>query len=474
MTVIADTLHISLPHWPGITLRDEQRECIAAALNRRDLLAVLPTGGGKSLCYQAPPLIRAKEGHPAVTIVVSPLIALMKDQVDALQIEGITAAFINSTQHPTEQELIEKRLLAGDLRLLYVSPERLMSPRFLTLLQSAIPNLQFALAVDEAHCIAQWGHDFRPAYAALGDLRTLFPDVPIHAFTATATPAVRQEITQTLGLRDPVEVLGNFDRPNLHLAVEGRTCLLPQLISFIERHPGDGIVYCPTRAKTEEVTEALLVAGFSAWPYHAGLDDADRKRTQDWFCETTDRPRHLVAFYPPTFTQQEMDRLDGLMAQMPEKGYAVLPDGVTVREYGGPRRIVVATIAFGMGIDKPDVRWIVHTSMPSSMEVYHQEIGRAGRDGQQADCVIFYRCVDPAHWKELFTGAYDFSAAASKYQCAEQMAVYCRKADCRHQMLVGYFGEVQSHGVDCGAAAPMCDNCAAALRQEITPHAGPD
>ncbi len=278
----------------------------------------------------------------------------MKDQVNDLYKRELPAVYLNSAQHPRTQQRIEQKVERGAFPLVYVSPERALKPDTIALLKRCDVR---CFVIDEAHCISHWGHDFRPDYARLGDLRKVFPDVPVHAYTATATPRVRDDIVESLWLRDPVVLVGNFDRPNLHLRVQRRHHLDTQLIEFIRSRSipqsldspvpsitaGDGIVYCPRRLDCDQISEVLRLTGFDARAYHAGLDDDTRHQVQDWFCGPT----------PQSF--------DPSMPSSP--------------------RIVVATIAFGMGVNKPDVRWVVHSHMPSSMETYHQEIGRAGRDG---------------------------------------------------------------------------------------------
>ena len=417
---IAQFIH---EHWDIHSLRPLQTEAIDANLAGRDSLVVMPTGGGKSLCYQAPAaaLVSHHGTYAGVTVVVSPLIALMEDQVRSLKARAVPAAFLHSGQHPHDQVAIEGRLRNCEFALLYVSPERLLSPEFLALL-TRLHIVSFV--IDEAHCISQWGHDFRPAYSRLGDLRKLFPGVPIHAFTATGTPLVRDEIIKVLALRDPAVLVGNFDRPNLHLSVTPVSGVAPvsnrcsyrdqQLIDFITRRVQGGevgIVYCITRAETERVSAMLRPYGFRTEPYHAGLDNELRRATQDWF-------------------------------QSDEQA------------------IIVATIAFGMGIDKPDIRWIVHAGMPSSLEVYHQEIGRAGRDGQPAECLLLYSSDDYDKWEQIFIFDEEARAAGCglddpRLDTLNQMVLYCRaKKCCRHAFLMTYFG--QDHAFDnCGA----CDVC---------------
>ncbi len=409
----ADVLGLAESLFGVRAYRPLQAEAIEAALAGRDSLVVMPTGGGKSLCYQLPALVNV-----GPTVVVSPLIALMKDQVDRLQARGIPARFLNSGQHPTEQEQIEKEAVEGKYRLLYVSPERCTSPGFITTLLKCNPA---AFVIDEAHCITQWGHDFRPAYGSLGNLRKLFPKAPIHAFTATARPTVRGKIVEALGLRDPVVLVGDFDRPNLTLRVVERDwTFVGRLLSAEPR--GHGIIYCMTRAETSALAEELDAEGCCAMAYHAGMDDDARRSVQDWFMKED-----------------------------------------------GPDKIVVATIAFGMGIDHPNVRFVYHASMPSSMEVYHQEIGRAGRDGRPAECVIFYARNDYDRWCELLE--VDRAAIAEygrthglggehpdfpKRHALDCMASYCdsKSPRCRHRQITDYFDQPYARD-NCGA----CEVC---------------
>ncbi len=403
--------------WGIESFRPLQREAIEANLAGRDSLVVMPTGGGKSLCYQAP----AVYGDRGVTVVVSPLIALMKDQVDALNARGISAESLNSSQHVHDQADIESRMTPPHgLHLVYVSPERMLSPAFLALLSRCRIG---AFVIDEAHCISQWGHDFRPAYAKLGDLRKLFPTVPMHAFTATATPRVQQEIIEQLALRNPVALIGDFDRPNLFLSVERRTHLDGQLLEFMRLHSGqDGIIYCPTRVETEQIARFINCQHIDARAYHAGLDDDTRRSVQEWF----------------TNPRAEFER------------------------------VVVATIAFGMGIDKPDVRWIVHTMMPASLEQFHQEIGRAGRDGDRADCVIFWHDNDYGTWEERFlTSAGQVEAEVGhKLNLLRDAYEYCTGGVCRHRALVEHFGQAWQNvpaGCTSDGLCNACDVCKEAV-----------
>ncbi len=382
--------------WGYDALLPLQEEAIAAVLARRDSILILPTGGGKSLCYQAP---AAAMGRLAV--VVSPLISLMKDQVDGLTAAGVPAAFLNSSLTAEERRVVEAGVLRGRYHLLYVAPERLVLPSCLGLLRRA--DVAF-FAIDEAHCISQWGHDFRPEYRQLTVVREVFPDVAIHAFTATATPRVRTDIATELTLRNPAILVGSFDRPNLVYRVRPRTDRMRQVTETLERHRGAaGIIYCIRRAEVDRLAEALRGRGYRAVAYHAGLADAERRRAQDDFIT---------------------ERAD----------------------------VVVATVAFGMGIDRSDVRCVIHAGMPKSIEHYQQEAGRAGRDGLAAECLLLYSGGDFGLWRSILM-AEGLPAPGALPKLGE-MYDYCQGAACRHRFLVEYFGQV--YGADaCGA----CDVC---------------
>jgi ATP-dependent DNA helicase RecQ len=391
--------------WGYDSLLPLQEEAIGAVLARRDSILILPTGGGKSLCYQAPAAALNR-----LAVVVSPLIALMKDQVDGLTTAGVPAAVLNSSLTAEERRQVEAGLAADRYRLLYVAPERLVLPSCLALLRRV--GVAF-FAIDEAHCISQWGHDFRPEYRQLAVLREAFPDAAIHAFTATATPRVRDDIAAELSLRDPAVLVGSFDRANLVYRVRQRTDRLRQVTEALERHRGTaGIVYCIRRAEVDQLTEALQRRGVRAVAYHAGLADALRRRAQDDFLT---------------------ERAD----------------------------VVVATVAFGMGIDRSDVRFVVHAGMPKSVEHYQQEAGRAGRDGLPAECLLLYSGGDYGLWRSILL-AEGLPAPGAIAKLGE-MYDYCQQAVCRHRFLVEYFG--QAYGPDpCGA----CDVC----RGEVTAEAG--
>jgi ATP-dependent DNA helicase RecQ len=403
-TQIADVL----TRWWGFDrLRPLQAEAIAAALAGRDSLVVMPTGGGKSLCYQLPPLM-----GETTDVVISPLVALMKDQVDALEAIGYPAAAIHGGMSQEERSNVRDQLAAGELRLLFTAPERLVNTGLLDLL-ARVGVKRFA--VDEAHCISHWGHDFRPEYRQLALLRDRFPSASIHAFTATATPRVRSDIARQLNLQDPVELVGTFDRPNLVYRVVPRTDRIAQTLAILGRHRGEAsIVYCISRKETEKLAARLAAEGLLARPYHAGLDAKERHRTQE------------------AFTRETID-------------------------------IVVATVAFGMGIDRSDVRLVLHTSLPKSLEAYQQETGRAGRDGLAAECVLLYSSADVFSWESLVRK----SAAESELEPEEQerliasqmehllsMRRYAQATRCRHAALSEYFG--QSYPA---AACGACDVC---------------
>src|SRR5580658_6932676 len=366
--------------------RPGQDEIVAAVLNGRDVLAVMPTGSGKSLCYQLPALLR-----DGLTIVVSPLIALMRNQVAQLRGYGIAAAALNSANGPDESRSVLDQIGRGELRLVYIAPERLVKSETLALLKRAKVAL---LAVDEAHCISQWGHDFRPEYAALGSVQEALGGVQTVAFTATADAATRADILDKLFSRPPAVFVHGFDRPNLRLAMQAKSGGRKQITDFITAHAGqNGIVYCASRRKTEELAEALRGVGVTALAYHAGMDSVERSRNQD------------------TFLQD---------------------DGV----------VMVATVAFGMGIDKPDIRFVLHADMPSNIESYYQEIGRAGRDGLPADTLTLYGMGDI----RLRRLQIDESEATDEQKRVDRQRLnalvsLCESPRCRRQTLLAYFGE---------------------------------
>ena len=387
-------------HFGHDAFRPLQERAIEAALTGRDTVVLMPTGGGKSLCYQLPAL--AREG---LTLVISPLIALMKDQVDALRARGIAAGCLNSSMGPEEVSEIRQAAVRGELELLYVAPERVALPSFPGFLQRLAVGF---VAVDEAHCISQWGHEFRPDYLTLGALREELPDVPFMALTATATPRVRTDVARRLGMDDPEFLVASFNRPNIRYAVRPKRRSLPVLLSLLRERAGESaIVYCLSRRETERVAAALSDAGIEALPYHAGLEHDERRRTHDRF-----------------------------------------------RSKKTP--VIVATIAFGMGIDVPDIRLIVHYNLPKSLEGYYQETGRAGRDGEPSDCVLFYTTADRSTQEGFIREIEDPEERNRAFARLRQVLGYCQLRTCRRRHLLDYFGERTPEGGDgCG----NCDNC---------------
>jgi len=379
--------------------RPGQAEIVSAILDGRDVLAVMPTGSGKSLCYQLPALLNAK-----LTVVVSPLIALMRNQVAQLRGYGIAAAALNSANDPDENRAVLDRLAREELQLVYVAPERLVRADTLDLLKRAKVAL---LAVDEAHCISQWGHDFRPEYAALGKVQAALGGVQTVAFTATADAATRTDILARLFSREPVVFVHSFDRPNLRLAMAAKAGGRKQIADFVLAHRGQsGIVYCSSRRKTEELAEFLRDNGIKALAYHAGMEPADRSRHQDVFLQE---------------------------------------DGV----------VMVATVAFGMGIDKPDVRFVLHADMPANIESYYQEIGRAGRDGLPADTLTLYGMGDIRLRRVQIdeTDAPDEQKRVDR-QRLNALVSLCESPRCRRQTLLAYFAETTA---PCGNCDFCCD-----------------
>ena len=379
--------------------RPHQERIIERVVAGKHTLLVMPTGGGKSLCYQLPAMIRTGTG-----IVVSPLIALMQDQVTALRQLGVSAAFLNSSLTPQERYEVERRAVSGRLDLLYVAPERLMADEFQRLLTQMQPAL---FAIDEAHCISQWGHDFRPEYLQLASLREHYPEVPCIAVTATADEPTQGEILKRLHIPSDGLTVTGFDRPNIRYTVTPKKNGKKQLKTFIEReHPGEaGIVYCFTRKRVEETAAWLQAEGHEALPYHAGMSAYDRQHNQDRFIQ--------------------------------EEGL-----------------IVVATIAFGMGIDKPNVRFVAHMNVPKSLEAYYQETGRAGRDGLPADAWMTYSLADIVLMRKLLEGSeVDETQKRVEHHKLNQLFGYCESVECRRQVLLNYFGQT-SEGA-CG----NCDTC---------------
>jgi len=375
-----------------------QEEIIAKVLDKRDTLVLMPTGGGKSLCYQLPAL-RFK----GLTLVVSPLIALMKDQVDGLRANGVPAGLLNSALTQEEATLVQDQARQGKIKILYVAPERLALPGFQRFLQSLDVSL---IAIDEAHCISEWGHDFRPDYRNLKGLRKDFPGVPVIALTATATKPVREDIVNQLGLAEPEIFISSFNRPNLTYTIQPKTEPLGSLLHLLEKHQGgSAIIYRFSRKLTEETALELSERGFSALPYHAGLERDLRRETQEKF----------------------------------------IRDQV---------QIVVATIAFGMGIDKPDVRLVVHYDLPKTVEGYYQETGRAGRDGLPSDCVLFYSYGDRSKQEYFISQIEDDEERDKAHTKLDQILALCDLQTCRRAYLMEYLGESWPK-TDCGG----CDIC---------------
>ena len=381
-----------------------QKEIIGIVTEGRDAFVLMPTGGGKSLCYQLPAM-----ALPGLTLVVSPLIALMKDQVDALEANGLPAAFINSTQTPDELRQVVRRVRSGEIKLLYVAPERVTEPRFADFLRTLDVSL---IAIDEAHCVSEWGHEFRPAYRELSGLRRVCPDTPVIALTATATEPVRADILSQLGLRDPQSFISSFNRSNLTYSVVPKENDLSHLLSLLAKHRDESaIIYCGSRKGTEEMAQTLSERGFSAEAYHAGLESDARRSIQDRFIR---------------------DRTP----------------------------IVVATIAFGMGINKPDVRLVVHCDLPKSIESYYQETGRAGRDGQTSECVLYFSYGGKSRQEFFISQIEDSEEQERARGRLEQVISLCTMPTCRRKFVLEYLGEERTDE-NCGA----CDNCTEAREQ---------
>ncbi len=403
--------------WGFDSLRPMQAAAVRAALDGRDALVVLPTGGGKSLCYQLPPLVSGK-----ATVVVSPLIALMRDQVRGLELNGYPAAALHSAVEPEEARQIESQLVSGEINLLLAAPERMVTTGFRTLLaRLADAGRLGAIAVDEAHCISQWGHDFRPEYRRLAELRDVVPGTPMQAFTATATPRVRQDIIEQLGLHDPEVLVGTFDRPNLTYRVRARqpgARAIQQAAEAIARHKdageGGAIVYCISRKETEDFADGLRGMGLDAQAYHAGLKPNQRDNVER------------------AFTNEQLD-------------------------------VVCATVAFGMGIDRSNVRLVVHAACPKSVEAYQQEAGRAGRDGEAAECLLLYGPGDAGRWTRLILGDHEFgqpmpASTRAQLELIREATRFVALMECRHKALSTHFGqeyEPPAGRHNCGA----CDVC---------------
>jgi len=402
----ADILATVRRYWGFSELRPLQEQAIKAGLELRDSLVVMPTGGGKSLCYQVPAELAQR-----TDIVVSPLISLMKDQVDGLRECGYPAAALYSGMSPEALRQTEEQIAAGRCRLVFVAPERLLTPRFLQFIERL--NVR-AFAVDEAHCISHWGHDFRPEYRQLAELKSRFPQTSLHAYTATATERVRADIAAQLRLKNPVVLVGTFDRPNLVYRVVPRVDARAQALEVLRRHPGKAaIVYCISRNDTESMAAFLQANQLRAAFYHAGMEADERRRTQDAFA---------------------------------------------AEEIG----IVAATVAFGMGIDRSDVRCVIHAAMPKSIEHYQQETGRAGRDGLEAECVLLYSGADVLRWESLIEkSAVDAKEPAdvitASRELLDHMRRLCTGVYCRHRKLSEYFGQE--------FARPNCEACDVCLNE---------
>ncbi len=401
--MIDDLKKLIKKHWGFATFRPLQEDAMRAVLDGRDSLLVLPTGGGKSLCFQAPAVLRG-----GTTVVISPLIALMKDQVDGLQACGVPAVQLDSSLSGAERFAYEQDVRDGAVRLLFVSPERLMMTEFCNLCRQIDVK---TFAIDEAHCISHWGHDFRPEYRMLSRIKELFPGVSVHGYTATATEQVRADICKELALKNPLVLVGNFDRPNLTYRVLRRNDVERQVREVLDRHKGEaGIIYCLSKKNVDETNALVQGWGFKSHAYHAGKTTEERTRVQE------------------LFINEECD-------------------------------VIVATVAFGMGIDRSNLRFVLHTSMPKSVEHYQQETGRAGRDGLEAECVLLHSGQDFLTWKSILQKSAqenevgpDFLPNALKH--AEDLDRYARGAVCRHKALVSYFGQDYAEP-NCGA----CDLC---------------
>lgn len=394
-------------HWGYDGFLPLQQEAMQCVLEDRDSVVVLPTGGGKSLCFQAPAVVRSGVG-----LVVSPLISLMKDQVDGLNAAGVPAACLNSSMEPDARRRVFEDLEAGNLKLLYIAPERLVQPGMLDTLAASNVSL---VAIDEAHCISQWGHDFRPEYRQLKLLKERLPGIAIHAYTATATIQVREDMIEELELSDPEVLVGSFDRPNLSYKIMLRDGGTDQMATIMDRHRDEsGIIYCISRRDVEKTSEELNRRGYQTRPYHAGMTDEERRDNQDAFIG---------------------ERVD----------------------------TIVATVAFGMGIDKSNVRYVIHAAMPKSLEGYQQETGRAGRDGLEAECCLLYTGGDYGRWRAILDGS-DSEPTEGAWQSLQAMQDFAGGVVCRHVALVEYFGQSLDSD-NCGA----CDVCLGELDQVEDP-----
>jgi len=362
-----------------------QEEIISDIIAKKDVLVLLPTGGGKSLCYQLPALM-----FPGLTIVVSPLISLMKDQVMSLSEGGIPAAYLNSSQGVKETREVKKRVLYGEIKLLYVAPERLLHEGFSEFLERLNISL---IAIDEAHCISEWGHDFRPEYRKLNLLRQMFPRAPIVALTATATQKVKDDIVRQLNFKNHSVYVGSFNRKNLSYKIRPKQEAYSQIVNYIEDHPtAPGIIYCHSRAAVDRMAEHLLSDGIEALPYHAGMSQKERNQNQERFMR-------------------------------------------------GDAKIIIATIAFGMGIDKSDIRFVIHYNLPKNIEGYYQETGRAGRDGKPADCILFFSYADKIKHEFFITKKKNIHQQTIAQMQLDTMVTFCTANICRRKMLLQYFGE---------------------------------